>query len=104
MKRALSEYMILGITTNIPFHRAVMEESDFIKGNISTHYIDDHTEYLKDKVFKYAMEAKDEEKIYSDKIFHDNKKIVALASGLNAYITSVASKNVDKYDKKYTED
>ncbi|WP_421078197.1 acetyl-CoA carboxylase biotin carboxylase subunit [Methanothermococcus sp. Ax23] len=104
MRRALSEYMIIGITTNIPFHRAVMEESDFIKGDISTHYIDDHAEYLKNKVIKYAMEAKDDEKRYSDKIFHDDRKIVALAGGLNAYITSIASKNVDKYDKKYSED
>ncbi|MDK2790425.1 MAG: pyruvate carboxylase subunit [Methanothermococcus sp.] len=104
MRRALSEYIILGIVTNIPFHRAVMEEENFIKGNISTHYVEDHSELLKKAILKYAVEARDEEKRFSDKIFHDDKKIVALAGGLNAYITSLASRNNAKYDKKYSND
>ncbi|MBW9220663.1 acetyl-CoA carboxylase biotin carboxylase subunit [Methanothermococcus sp. SCGC AD-155-M21] len=100
MKRALNEYMIFGISTNIPFHKAVMDEEEFNKGNISTHYMEDRSGYLKDRVSKYAIEAMDLEKLYEEKIFHDSKKIVALAGGLNAYITSVANKN--KHDKEYS--
>lgn len=42
MRRALSEYRVLGIETNIPFHRAVMNESDFCAGNYNTGYIASH--------------------------------------------------------------
>ncbi|HIQ32366.1 MAG TPA: acetyl-CoA carboxylase biotin carboxylase subunit, partial [Methanothermococcus okinawensis] len=99
MRRALKEYIILGVSTNIPFHRAVMEEEDFKKGNISTHYIEDHKEYLREKIRKYALEAMDLEKLFEEKVLHDSKKIVALAGGLNAYITSVVNRN--KLNHKY---
>jgi pyruvate carboxylase subunit A len=106
MKRALSEYIIIGLTTNIPFHRAVMDEIDFKNGNISTHYIEEHPEYLKENIMKYAIEARDEEKLYADKIFGKHKQVVAIAGGLNAYISSVvaSNKNIDKCDEKYSEE
>lgn len=40
MKRALSEYVIRGIKTSIPFHQAVMENNDFIAGTYDTTFID----------------------------------------------------------------
>jgi acetyl-CoA carboxylase biotin carboxylase subunit len=39
---ALSHYVILGIVTNIPFLKKVLEHEEFRKGNITTHFIDDH--------------------------------------------------------------
>jgi len=41
MKRALGEYIVKGIKTTIPFHLKVMENEDFIKGNITTGFIGD---------------------------------------------------------------
>ena len=41
MKRALREYRITGLKTVIPFHRAVMDNEDFNRAAISTHFIDD---------------------------------------------------------------
>lgn len=99
MKRALSEYMVLGIITNIPFHRAVIEEDNFLKGNLSTHYVEDNLCSFRKAMVNYALEAKDREKIFSEKVFHGNKKVIAIAGGLNAYITSLSNKNKDKYDK-----
>ncbi len=40
MKRALKEFVVKGIKTTIPFHQKVMRNEDFIKGNISTEFID----------------------------------------------------------------
>ncbi len=40
MMRALEEYKILGIKTNIPFHERVMREPHFISGDFDTSYID----------------------------------------------------------------
>lgn len=40
MKNALSEFTIEGINTTIPIHQTIIEESNFINGNISTDYIE----------------------------------------------------------------
>jgi pyruvate carboxylase subunit A len=48
MKRALYEYVILGIHTNIPFHKAVMENPRFVKGDLETHFIDRESTLLSD--------------------------------------------------------
>lgn len=39
---ALSHYVVLGVTTNIPFLKKVLEHNEFKKGNITTHFIDDY--------------------------------------------------------------
>tara|TARA_B100000686_G_C16806808_1_gene991727 strand:+ start:455 stop:1789 length:1335 start_codon:yes stop_codon:yes gene_type:complete len=40
MKRALDEFLIEGIKTTIPFHRNLMDNPDFIKGNYTTRFIE----------------------------------------------------------------
>ena len=42
MRRALVEYRIGGITTNIPYHLALLDEPDFAAGRLSTHFIPEH--------------------------------------------------------------
>jgi acetyl-CoA carboxylase biotin carboxylase subunit len=42
MKRALDEYIITGVTTNIAFHRKLLEHPAFLKGKLSTHFIDEY--------------------------------------------------------------
>ncbi len=43
---SLQRYAILGVTTNISFLKKVLEHPEFHKGNITTHFIDNH---FKDK-------------------------------------------------------
>jgi acetyl-CoA carboxylase biotin carboxylase subunit len=40
MSRALSEYVIEGVKTTIPFHLQLMQNEDFIKGNFTTKFMD----------------------------------------------------------------
>jgi acetyl-CoA carboxylase biotin carboxylase subunit len=40
MLRALFEYHIAGVTTNIDFHKSILEHPEFIAGHLSTHFID----------------------------------------------------------------
>lgn len=40
MERALAEFCIEGVKTTIPFHRQVMQDQDFNKGNINTHFLE----------------------------------------------------------------
>ncbi len=43
MERALSEYVIEGIKTTIPFHQQLMRNEDFRKGNFTTKFLDSFT-------------------------------------------------------------
>ena len=42
MSRALDEYIIEGVKTTIPFHKWVMENPVFRRGDFGTHFIDEH--------------------------------------------------------------
>jgi acetyl-CoA carboxylase biotin carboxylase subunit len=44
MARALDEMVVRGVETCIPFHRKAMEEEDFLRGDISIRYVEDHPE------------------------------------------------------------
>jgi pyruvate carboxylase subunit A len=39
-KRALDEFYIEGVITNIPLHREIVRDADFISGNLATNYLD----------------------------------------------------------------
>ncbi|MFT5970472.1 MAG: acetyl-CoA carboxylase biotin carboxylase subunit [Flavobacteriales bacterium] len=41
MKRALDEFVIEGVQTTIPFHRALMDHPDYISGNYTTKFMED---------------------------------------------------------------
>ncbi|HEX2314407.1 MAG TPA: pyruvate carboxylase, partial [Thermomonospora sp.] len=45
-RRAVVEFRIRGVATNIPFLQAVLEEPDFRAGGVTTSYIADHPELL----------------------------------------------------------
>jgi acetyl-CoA carboxylase biotin carboxylase subunit len=40
MRRALQEFIIQGVKTTIPFHLRVMDHPDFVKGAVSTNFLD----------------------------------------------------------------
>jgi acetyl-CoA carboxylase biotin carboxylase subunit len=40
MSRALSEYVIEGIKTTIPFHQQLMQNEDYRKGNFTTKFME----------------------------------------------------------------
>ncbi|MFD1713216.1 pyruvate carboxylase [Amnibacterium flavum] len=53
-RRALAEFRIRGVTTNIPFLQAVLEDPEFIAGDLSTQFIEErpqlvHTQRSKDR-------------------------------------------------------
>jgi acetyl-CoA carboxylase biotin carboxylase subunit len=43
MKRALSEFVIGGVKTTIPFHLKLMEHPDFVEGNYTTKFLEEYT-------------------------------------------------------------
>jgi acetyl-CoA carboxylase biotin carboxylase subunit len=46
MARALDELVVVGVDTSAPFHRQVMGEADFQKGELSIRYVEDHPDLV----------------------------------------------------------
>ena len=62
-RRALREFVLTGPKTTIPFHRALLEEPDFLRGRISTSFIQDHPS-LAEKTKEFDREPSPFESLY----------------------------------------
>ncbi|WP_025157656.1 pyruvate carboxylase [Leifsonia aquatica] len=51
-RRALAEFRVRGVATNIPFLQAVLEDPDFMAGDVSTAFIEERPELFKGRVSK----------------------------------------------------
>ncbi len=91
MKRALYEYIIEGVETNIPFHMVVLEDEEFIKGNIHIRFIEERkiTERVKSLLSNIKHLKKRLDEIFHD---HENDYLIA-AIALSAYM----KENEDEY-------
>lgn len=83
MKRALTEYIIAGVTTNIPFHKAVMDSEAFQKGDLTTGFIDEHN--ILEKIPEIIEADRAREARLAD-FFKDDKKVVAISSAVGSYL------------------
>ena len=78
MKRALDEYVILGVKSNIPFHLAVMGNERFVAGDLGTHFIEQETG-LAAETLRIAGQAQS----LGERLSHlaqDRRKIAAIAA------------------------
>ncbi|OFV68212.1 acetyl-CoA carboxylase biotin carboxylase subunit [Methanosarcinales archaeon] len=89
MRRALYEYLIVGVKTNIPFHKAMMANEAFIAGDLTTHFLDDHPEVFEEtkKVLKTheSMELRLRDIFMEKKVkrlVEDEKRIAAVAAAV----------------------
>lgn len=83
MRRALSEYIITGVKTNIPFHKAVMFSENFVKGDYNTHFIEEN------KIIEKIPEIIEAERVREEKLkefFREDKKIAAISAAIQAYM------------------
>jgi pyruvate carboxylase subunit A len=78
MRRALYEYVIVGVKTNIPFHKAVMENKRFKSGELGTHFITQETTLIDDMYAIMAREKPLEEKLSG--VFDSGKRGAAIAA------------------------
>src|SRR5438477_4092926 len=76
MRRGLRAYGIGGITTNIPFHLALLDEPDFLSGRLSTHFIPEHPQ-LAERTAEWA-----ERKRTLDRALRDGARIAAIGAAV----------------------
>jgi acetyl-CoA carboxylase, biotin carboxylase subunit len=74
MRRALTEFVITGVKTTIPFHEFVFAHPEFVKGRHDTGFVDKH----------FAGDSLD--KTYEDVLGTSDKIDIAVASALDYYL------------------
>ena len=95
MKRALSEYIILGVRTTIPFHKAVLRNPNFVSGDLNTHFIDTYKKGIEDEMVNVIAEDLE----YVNKLkstFMPAKKIAAISAAVGSYLNTAKSKQMHR--------
>lgn len=75
MRRALKEYIIEGVNTTIPFHRTVLRNKDFVKGDITTSFIEDS-----DILSKLKTDKKQNKKLTKE------EKVILVTTAVTEYM------------------
>jgi pyruvate carboxylase subunit A len=92
MKRALAEYIILGVKTTIPFHKAMMNSPHFHQGDLHTHFVDEYKNEIYDSMIKVMEEDREmEERLKST--FLPSKKVAAVSAAVSSYLAHAVDKN-----------
>lgn len=77
-KRALDEYIIEGIPTNIPLHREIVRDIDFINGNFATNFLDMKLEVFSENI---KDNIKSQKASLEEKKSEDDDSLVAAIIG-----------------------
>jgi len=81
MRRALLEMKIGGVRSTANFHYAIMNHPEFISGNYSTTYVDDHVELFEGGEFEFP-------------------EVAAVAAAVEAYFRTQRRMPADRFDKR----
>ena len=88
MNRALNEFIVVGVPTTIPFHKALMKNKNFQDANLHTSFIEENKRELVADIERVVKE--DEEKISElNATFLPNKKVAAISTSVNAYMQRI---------------
>ena len=85
MRRALNEFIIVGVPTTIPFHKSLMKNKNFQNANLHTSFIEENNRELTTEIEKVIKEDKEKEKEFNS-TFLPPKKVAAIATGVNSYM------------------
>ncbi|MBE6490089.1 MAG: acetyl-CoA carboxylase biotin carboxylase subunit [Methanobrevibacter sp.] len=92
MQRALKEYVILGVRTTIPFHKAILRNPNFLSGDLNTHFIDQH----KKEIDIEMVNVIEEDAEYINKLkstFMPSKKMAAISAAVGVYQNEIKHRN-----------
>jgi acetyl/propionyl-CoA carboxylase alpha subunit len=85
MRRALEEFKIIGIRTNIPFHQLMMDSTRFMAGQYDTRFVEE----------RFSMEAAEE-------IKEDLSEIAAILATLVAHQQTQRAANIIQRNERDT--
>ncbi|NOR48838.1 MAG: acetyl-CoA carboxylase biotin carboxylase subunit, partial [Methanosarcinaceae archaeon] len=76
-----------GVTTNIPFHKAVLRHEAFRSGNLTTHFIDDYN--ILDDVKRVVEEDAEKGATLASALDDREHKVAAISAAVGAYVNAV---------------
>jgi pyruvate carboxylase subunit A len=83
MRRAISEYVILGVKTTLPLHYAIMNNAEYIAGNTHTHFLQE--EHVARTLDRYQRDEEARMQTLAGS-FGREKKVAAISAAVNTYI------------------
>jgi pyruvate carboxylase subunit A len=85
MRRAIYEYVIIGVKTTVPLHHAIMHNQHFVDGNTHTHFLQE--EHILKTLNRYVRE--EETRIHTlAASLRQGKEVAAITGAVNVYIQS----------------
>ncbi|MEI8330391.1 MAG: acetyl-CoA carboxylase biotin carboxylase subunit [Methanomicrobiales archaeon] len=82
MRRAISEYIILGVKTTLPLHYAIMNNQQYIEGNTHTHFLQE--EHILSTLERYKRDEETRMQTLAG-TFDQGKKIAAITAAVTTY-------------------
>ncbi|MEE1118038.1 acetyl-CoA carboxylase biotin carboxylase subunit [Methanosphaera sp.] len=88
MKRALNEFIVVGVPTTIPFHKALMNNKNFQEANLHTSFIEENKQ---DLIMEIERVVKEDEARISElnSTFLPSKKVAAISTSVNTYMQRI---------------
>lgn len=83
MRRAISEYIILGVKTTLPLHYAIMNNPQFVYGNTHTHFLQE--EHILNNLDRYVRDEETRMQTLAGS-FQQGKKVAAISAAVNLYL------------------
>ncbi|MGB7970253.1 MAG: acetyl-CoA carboxylase biotin carboxylase subunit [Methanobacterium sp.] len=91
MQRALSEYIILGVKTTIPFHKSMMANQQFRAANLHTHFVDQYKKEIIENIEKVIQKDKEMEARLKS-TFLPSRKVAAVSAAVSSYMADSLKK------------
>ncbi|KUG20750.1 pyruvate carboxyl transferase subunit a [hydrocarbon metagenome] len=83
MRRAIYEYVIMGVKTTLPLHHAIMNNSHFVAGDTHTHFLKE--EHIARNLRRYLLEEETRMATLAESL-RQGKEIAAIAAAVNVYM------------------
>jgi pyruvate carboxylase subunit A len=85
MRRAIYEYVIIGVKTTLPLHHAVMHNQHFINGDTHTHFLQE--EHILKTLPRYVREEEKRMQTLAASL-RQGQEIAAITGAVNVYLQS----------------
>lgn len=83
MRRAIYEYVILGVKTTLPLHYAIMHNAHFIAGDTHTHFLQE--EHIMADLRRYLHEEEARMQTLAASL-RQGKHVAAITAAVNVYL------------------
>ncbi|HNL87242.1 MAG TPA: acetyl-CoA carboxylase biotin carboxylase subunit, partial [Methanoregulaceae archaeon] len=85
MRRAIYEYVIIGVKTTLPLHHAIMHNQHFMDGDTHTHFLQE--EHILKTLPRYVREEEKRMQTLAAPL-RQGQEIAAITGAVNVYLQS----------------